>query len=397
MNKSTFVAFTTLFAITLFSCSQSEKEATETAIDPLRELEFDIVDSMIVDVLPELIALDYHAGKDHYLMKERRGNGIYLIDGSGAILSQPELVGEGPNQVYMIWEGKFFGEEQYIFKEMSESMDFHVFDSNFDKVQKIRGAATGLNSIFLSFYRQTFTVWEENGKTYLIGEEVNSYNPADADPDKIGADFYNRANTGYFYNLNADSISYLNLYSDAWEPKKTKRWIGQSFPYLAFDTQRQRAAVLPPLSDQLFLYELQDGKLINEQVVNLNHPDRNQSIPDPSREYLLYPSFNDVKNFGEYQLAIFYTPVPEEVYAEFRAKDENYSQDPEWRKAIAQYRNPRYIIVKDGIQLGILNDLPVAGNVNLGLADGTLLIKAAAGEVERDYNLFYKIRMRATQ
>jgi hypothetical protein len=109
---------------------------------------------------------------------------------------------------------------------------------------------------------------------------------------------------------------------------------------------------------------------------------------------LLYPSFNDVKNFGEYQLAIFYSAIPEEVYSEFRAKNENYTQDPEWGKVIAQYRKPRFIVIKDGKQIGILNELPVAGNVNLGLADGTLLIKAAAGEVERDYNLFYRLRLK---
>jgi hypothetical protein len=93
-------------------------------------------------------------------------------------------------------------------------------------------------------------------------------------------------------------------------------------------------------------------------------------------------------------LAIFYSAIPEEVYSEFRAKNENYTQDPEWGKVIAQYRKPLFIVIKDGKQIGILNELPVAGNVNLGLADGTLLIKAAAGEVERDYNLFYRLRLK---
>jgi hypothetical protein len=392
--KNSFYLFSVLVAL-YFACS--EKESNSEMIDPIQELDFEVVDSLMVDILQDLIVLDYHSKKDQYLMKERRGNGIYLIDGAGVILSQPELVGEGPNQVSVIWEGRFFGAEHYIFKEISATMDFHVYDSDFQKVEKIPGAAIGLNAIFLSFYRQTFTVWEENGKPYLIGEEVNSYNPTDVDSDKIDEDFYNQVKSGFFYDLNADSISYLNLYPNAWEPKKSKRWVGQSFPYLAFNAQLQRAAVIPPLGDQLFLYDLEDGQLINEQVVELSHPDRNQSIPDTSRENLLYPSFSDVKNFGEYQLAIFYTVIPEEVYSEFRAKNENYTQDPEWRKVIAQYRKPRFIVIKDGQQIGILNELPVAGNVNLGLADGSLLIKAAEGEVERDHNLFYRMRLKTTQ
>jgi hypothetical protein len=392
--KNSFYLFSVLIAL-FFACS--EKNPNSETIDPIQELEFEVVDSLIVDVLSELIVLDYHSRKDQYLMKERRGNGIYLIDGAGVILSQPELVGEGPNQVSMIWEGRFFGAEHYIFKEMSATMDFHVFDSGFQKVEKIPGAAIGLNAIFLSFYRQTFTVWEENGAPFIIGEEVNSYNPGDVDPDKIGGDFYNQVKSGFFYDLNADSISYLNLYPNAWEPKESKRWIGQSFPYLAFDAQLQRAAVLPPLGDQLFLYDLQDGQLINEQVVELSHPDRNQSIPDPSREHYLYPYFSDLKIFGDLQIATFYTSVPEEVYSEFRSKNENFTQDPDWIKVAESYIRPRYIVIKEGKQIGILNELPIAGNVNFGLADGSLLIKADAGEIELDYNLFYHLRLKAAQ
>jgi hypothetical protein len=378
-----------------FACS--EKESSFEMIDPLQILEFEVIDSVMVEVLPDLIILDFHPRKEQYLMKERKGGGIYLVDTAGRIIAQPELTGEGPNQVSMIWEGRFFGADQYIFKELSENMDFHVFDTDFRKVEKIPGAATGLNSIFLSFFRQTFTVWEESGERLMIGEEANAYNPADLNPEKIGADFYNKANTGFLYELDADSISYLNLYPNAWEPKKSQRWIGQSFPYLAFDTKRKIVAVLPPIGDQLFLFDLEGNQLKNERAVPLIHSDRSQSIPDPERERLLYPSFSDVKIFGEYQLVIFYTPIPEEVYSEFRAKNENYNQDPEWGKVVAQYRKPRYIVIKDGKQLGILNELPVSGNLNLGLADGSLLIKAAAGDIELDYNLFYRMRLKATQ
>jgi hypothetical protein len=60
---------------------------------------------------------------------------------------------------------------------------------------------------------------------------------------------------------------------------------------------------------------------------------------------------------------------------------------------LVAYKKPRFMIVKGDQQVGILNEFPVAGSVNLGLSDGTLIIKAADGEVERDYNLFYKIRL----
>ncbi len=391
MNKSSFFTLITIFAFLLFSCS--ERETASTPNDPSQELQFEVVDSIMVDVLENVTMLDYQSDLDQYLMKEQRGGKVLLVDGGGKIIKEVELAGEGPNQVSMIWEGRFLDDKRLIFKELSANMDFHVFDRDFQKLEKINGPAVGLNAIFISFFRQTFTTWTAAGKDFILGEEVNSYNPGDIDPDKIGGDFYNQVKTGFLYDSSQDSISYLSLYPEAWEPRKANRWIGQSFPFLSFDIGRKKAAVLPAIGDQLFLYGFDGSSLVNEKAIALSHPERNQEIPDESREILLYPSFSDVKTFGEYQLAIFYTAIPEDVFMEYRSKGEDYNQDPEWRKAQAKYRNPRYIIVKGEQQIGIVNDFPVEGNVNLGLPDGTLIIKAADGEEERDYNLFYKVRL----
>lgn len=390
MQKPFLFIPTALFATLLFSCSE---ESTSIPGDPIQELQFEVYDSIKVDVMQDVTILDYQEELDQYLMKEKRGGKILLVDGKGVVISETELAGEGPNQVPMIWEGRFMGKDRYIFKEMSATMDFHVFDRDFKKIDKIKGPAVGLNAIFISFFRQTFTIWNEGGKNFILGEEVNSYNPAEVDPEKIGGDFYNQVKSGFHYDLSQDSVTYLNLYSENWEPRKSIRWIGQSFPFLAFDPIRKKAAVLPPIGNQLFLYDLDGNSLINEKMVTLTHPDRTMNIPDPAQENMLYPSFSDLKTFGEYQLTIFFTGIPEDVFNEYRAKGENYRQDPEYRAAVAKYRNPRYIVIKGDQQIGILNNLPVDGDVNLGLADGTLIIKAADGKVERDYNLFYKIRL----
>ncbi|MDR7129385.1 hypothetical protein J2X69_001722 [Algoriphagus sp. 4150] len=391
MIKSILFVFIALISVTLFSCSK--EESTTTSLDPIRELQFEVVDSIMVDVMEDLVILDYQEKLDQFLMKERRGGKIFLVNGNGEMIGEVELAGEGPNQVSMIWEGRFLGKDRFIFKEISATMDFHIFDRDFKKLKKINGPAIGLNAIFISFFRQTFTAWVEEGNDFILGEEVNSYNPADVEPDKIGGDFYNLVKTGFLYDLGQDSIKYLNLYPESWAPRKTTRWIGQSFPFLTVDLPRKKAVILPPIGDHLFLYDFDGNSLTNEKAVALSHPDRRQEIPDVSREHVLYPSFSDVKSFGDYRLVIFYTAVPEDVFNEFRAKGENYWQDPEWGKAQAKYRNPRYIVVEGDRQIGILNKLPVEGNVNLGLLDGTLIVKADDGEVERDYNLFYKLRL----
>ncbi|MBN3583786.1 DUF4221 family protein [Algoriphagus aestuarii] len=391
MNKSPLLALSVLLGTLLFSCS--EKSPESNVIDPLQELQFEVYDSIMVDVLENVVLLDYQEDLDQYLVKEQRGSKVLLVDGKGKIIKEVELAGEGPNQIQFFSEGRFLGKDRFIFKEISGTMDFHVFDKDFQKLEKINGPAEGFGAgIFISFFRQSFTPWTENGEIFILGEEVNTYNPGEINPDKIGGGFYSQVKTGFFYNSNQDSIYYLSLYPESWVPRRTNRWIGQSFPYLSFEVESKKAAVLPPIGNQLFLYDFDGNSLINERAVALSHPERDQEIPNPERENRLYPSFSDVKTFGEFQLAMFYTAIPEDVWMEFQSKGEDYTQNPANQKDLAAYRKPRFMVVKDDQQIGILNELPVEGSVNLGLSDGTLIVKAADGEVERDYNLFYKIR-----
>jgi len=391
--KLTFLPKLFVLSVAALISFCSLKDPDQKLPDPTTQVKFEVVDSLIVNVLEDLTILDYQESTDRYLMKQLRGGKVVVTDGKGNVISSHEIAGEGPNQVPNVWEGRFFEPDGYIFKEMSATMDFHVYNADFQKTEKIKGPAVGLNAIFISFYRQSFNVFEKSGKKYILGEEVNSYDGGLINHEKLGGEFYNQAKTGYFYDLSQDSITYLNLFPENWEPRRSRKWIGQSFPFMAFDAENSKVAVLPPMGDALFLYDLKGTSLQNETTVRLSHPERNQPIPDPSRENFLYPSFSDVKMFGGYQLVIFYSAVPEEVYQEVRSKGENYHQDPAWRAAVVKYQTPRYLIVKDGTQLGITNDLPVVGHVNLGLADGSLLVKAADGEIERDYNLFYKIRL----
>ncbi|REG94428.1 hypothetical protein [Algoriphagus antarcticus] len=393
MNKSTFVILTTLFAITLFSCSQSENEATSSAIDPFQELQFEVVDSIMVDVLENLAVLDYLPSKDQYLMKKLRKGEVFVVNGKGEILLKKDIAGEGPNQIQMVGEGRFYGEEGYIFKEFSATMDFNLFDLNFQKTKKFQGTMQEMMAIFISNNRQTFSVYENGGDHFLFGEEFNSFSKATIDYDEIGAEFYNKANMGFIYDLGKDSIQFVNTYPNDWAPKKNQTWVGTSYPFLAFDPTSKTVASLPTSGNQLGIYELKGNQLVYEKSVELTHPDRDGFEAKEGTNPIVYPGFNDIKIFGEYQLVQFYTAMPEDIFNGFRAKGENYWQDPAYGEASKTYRKRKYIVVKNGVQIGIVNELPIIGDIYFGLPDGTLIVKAADGEVERDYNLFYKIRL----
>lgn len=394
MNKFFSLTFTTLFAITLFSCSESEKEASSTSINPIEELEFEVVDSILVDLLEPLTILDYLASKDLFLMKNTREGIIFLVNGKGEIVEKHELAGEGPNQIPQFLEGRFYGESGYVFKELSMEMPYHIFDLEFNQIKKTSGTVKEMMSLSINSNKQSFAVYEENGKYKIVGEEPNSFSIADIDLETIGADFYSRVNTGFVLDVEQDSVHFINVYPEDWTFKKEHKWIGSSHPILSFDPNTKTLASLPPMGNQLGIYKLEGDKVVYEAIVQLSHPDRDEYEAKLGIDQITYPGFSDIKAFGDHQILKFFTPMPEDIFNGFKAKSEEYFRDPEFREALTTYRKARYIIVKGDQQIGILNELPVEGAVNLGLADGTLVVKAADGEVERDYNLFYRLRLK---
>ena len=390
MNKS-FLLLTALFVIVLFGCSEKETESGSS--NPIRELQFEVVDSIKVDVLEPIAILDYHSGKDEYLMKNTKEGDVFLVDGNGEVLETHELGGEGPGQIPVFMEGRFFGDNGYIFKELSFEMPFHIYDLDFDKVSKTKGIVKELNMISVNANKQSFSVYEENGAYKLIGEEPNSYSRADVDPDKIGAGFYNQVNTGFVFDLQTDSVHYFNTYPEDWTFKKEQKWIGANYPNLSFDPATKTLVSLPAMGNHLGIYSVEGNGAVYQKSVELIHPDREGYVATKDTNSITYPGFTDVKSFGQYHILTFYTPMPEDVFNGFRAKSEEYYRDPEFREAMEKYRKPRYIVLKGDEQMGVLNGLPVDGALNLGLPDGSLMIKAADGEVERDYNLFYKVKL----
>lgn len=392
--KNSFTFLSPVLALIFFTCSTSSENATGTEESLYQEFHFEVVDSLVVDALEVLVALDYNPANKTYLLKEQRKGNVYVVNSKGEILESRDLGGEGPNQAGTFMEGQFVGEKGYLFKELSPTMDFHEYDSDFRKIKVHRGAAVGLNALVINYYRQTFDFLFINETPYLLGEEINGYEAGEIDGKKIGAAFYDRATTGFLMNLNQDSILRINLFAEDWKPRFEKKWIGNSLPSITYDSKTKTAFVLPSKGNQLSIYSVSPTGMELQKTINLVHPDREGAVANQDQDGLTYPGFVDIKNLGEFQLVFFETAMPEDVLNGIKAKSgEEYYRDSEFAQALKTYRKERFILVKNGKQAGVINEGPKEGRVNLGLPDGTVLVKAEEGEEERDYNLFYVMKL----
>ncbi len=191
----------------------------------------------------------------------------------------------------------------------------------------------------------------------------------------------------------------LETYPSVWEPLQKNRYVGSSYPFVAYGRKKQELALLPVMGNQLFVYDYSDSLPALKHTVTLIHRFRPEEVPlmetglDPS--FSDYPRFTDLRISGDYILVGFHTKISEEIMRELQAKSEQYYLLPETQAAQAQYSKPYYLLVKEGKQVGILDDFPVHGTLNLTDENGFLYINDnISPKVERNYNVFYKLKIK---
>jgi len=247
--------------------------------------------------------------------------------------------------------------------------------------------------------RTTFTPYLKNDIPFIVGEEPNSFNPAEHDPKKADPSFYDHVRTVYSYNLATEENVLLETFPEVWLPRQERKFVGASLPFVAYHKQKEELAILPLRGNQLFVYDFSGATPILKDTVELVHRFRPMDVPalGPDDDAYLsdYPQFTDLRMLGEYILVEFRTKIPAEVIRELRAKSEEIYNLPEYRSASERYSKPYYLLVKDGKQIGVLDEFPVHGSLNFTDENGFLYINDnLSPQVERDYNVFYKLRIK---
>ncbi|KEO73122.1 hypothetical protein [Anditalea andensis] len=385
----------TLFSYILFfqSCSPSDIN-DESAI---REVPFELLDSLVIDVLEPLELDDYHEGNGLYLLRGKRKS-VYLVDKSGRVVAKPDIIGNGPDQVGGSALGcQFLGDDKVVC--MDANSRFHIYDVGFErKLRVLPSPMVDFNTFVVYHYRIPFRTGMVNAEPYIFGVEINAFSYADINPGKLYEEFYEQAKVVFRYDINLESLTFMESFPHQWIPRKDKIYVGESYPLSEFNRVTMEYAILPGTGDQLFVYD-GIGTSNLKHVTDLAHPERaplstwiTNGFNDPFNSY---PRFNDLRMFGDYQIVKFNTQVPESVQRELRAGNENYGRSPEWHEALRKYFRPYYIIAKDGKQVGIINDFPAPGQMDYVSSDGTIFLNDnRKPSVERDYNVFYKVRMK---
>ncbi len=384
------------FFILLLSCDDSKRDRPS---GPEAIVELELVDSLVVDELNILAMDDYSPENGYYLIKGNKSRKPYLVDEKGTIIKEYDILHDGPNGIGAngAFGYRFLDKDRWV--AQSPFNGYHIYNLQGEKLKSVPYNTEGLYRISVYSMRTTFTPYVKNGVAYAVGEEPNSFNPSEYDPTKNDPAFYQHVRTVYNYNLDAEENELLETFPEAWQPRQNHTYVGASLPLVAYNRKKEELALLPLRGNQLFVYEYSDSIPVMKYEVDLSHRFRPTDIPifDPNEDPNLssYPEFSDLRILGDYILVGFHTRIPKDIVRGLRAKAEQFYYLPEYKAALEQYSKPYYLLVKDGQQVGILDEFPVHGSLNFTDANGYLYINDnLSPEVERDYNVFYKLRIR---
>lgn len=380
--------FAFAFSFLLFSCNSSSDLITSQT----KEVQFELLDSILVESLSELYLVDRKAETGELLFKEKRLKEILLTDSKGKILLKPNIKGEGPSQLAQPWELAFWGDGIAI-KEISPEMRVHFFNSSMEKIRRSDPLAEGINMLEVAPLRNQLKEIEIDGKSLLIGADANAVLPKLMGKDFQNSNFYTIAESGFIMDAETGVSQKINLYSESWLPRKNGQWVGISQPFFTVASKSKVFAVLPRIGDQLFLFKLQNEQLIPFQEVLINHPDRKRNLVfNVEDEPLLYPSFFDLKAGGTIFLAHFYTEVPREPYLAMKNGQVNNSRNPEFAALLKNYRKSKYLLIDQKGNQSPITKLPIEGQVHFVDQEDVIYIKPDT-EVEKDYNVFYRYKV----
>ncbi|ERM84981.1 hypothetical protein P872_23265 [Rhodonellum psychrophilum GCM71 = DSM 17998] len=386
-----------IFSTLIFShCSSGDEGVID---DPLVSLELELVDSLMVDELVPLRLQDYSKEVGLFILFDSKSKNPIFVDEKGEIIHRFNLSKEGPNGTGAngAFGYKFIDKERFV--AQGAFSGYFIYDLQGNQIRKVANNAKELYRLSIYRNRTTFHPFVENGQDLMLGEEQNFFSNEDADYKKLGTAYYAKISGVYRYNLNSEENEILESYPELWEPRLNDRFVGPDFPFVALHDSKQKYALLPMVGNQVFVYEFREGKPILTKDIHLSHTLRPDLSPLHSTEFensdSEYPKFNNILFSGEYLIASFSSKIPLSVITELRAKSEEYYRLPEFKEAQKKYVKTYHIVVKNGKQIGIIDNLSVNGELEFMDANGILYVNDNANpEEERDYNIFYKLKIK---
>ncbi|WP_460513325.1 hypothetical protein [Cyclobacterium sediminis] len=384
-------------AFILFSCSSENKDQGQ---DPERKMAFVLVDSVVVDVLEPLVIDDQQLLGEAFLMRGRNSRNPYFVNKNGKVIKAYDLLNESPNGIGFngAFGYSFLGEGKWVAKDLLYR--YQLYDLEGKKAKVMESINLGLYSMTISFYQTFFRGLIKDGEEILFGIEGNLFDlnslPKENRDKPI---YYDSVKTIFTYRVKDQFLKQMNAYPATWEPRIERKYVGNSAPFIAYHRSKHLMAVLPKVSNQLFIYDFSGNEPVLLHEVTLRHKYRPQIIPEiaEEEEYTSsYPRFTGLWFVGDKIIVEFKTRIPEDILKSLMAKSPmRVDELPEFQEAKKKFVKTFYLVIEDGKQIGVVEGLSVPGMLDYTSESGEIYVNDNINpEVEREYNVFYRLKIK---
>lgn len=139
-------------AFILFSCSSENKDEERV---PERKMSFELVDSVVVDVLEPLVIDDQQLKGGEFLMRGRNSRNPYLVNKNGKVIKAYDLLNDSPNGIGFngAFGYNFLGVDKWVGLSQSFFKQFHIYNLEGDKIKVLDTIDLGVFKLTLSFYQ----------------------------------------------------------------------------------------------------------------------------------------------------------------------------------------------------------------------------------------------------
>ncbi|EPR66800.1 hypothetical protein ADICYQ_4232 [Cyclobacterium qasimii M12-11B] len=358
------------------------------------------MDSVVVDVLEPLVIDDQQLSGEAFLMRGTKSRNPYLVSKNGKVIKAYDLLNESPNGIGFngAFGYNFLGEEKWVGLSHAFYKQYHIYNLEGEKSKVLDTIDLGVFKLTFSFYQSFFWGFIKDGEEVLFGIEDNLFDPNSLSKENRDQPmYYDSVKTIFTYRVKDQFLKQFNAYPESWGPRKERKYVGNSAPFIAYHRSKHLMAVLPKVSNQLFIYDFSGNEPVLLHEVTLTHKYRPQIIPEIAEEAEYtssYPRFTALSFVGDRIIAEFKTRIPEDILERLMVQSSRVDDLPEYQEAKKNFVKTFYLVIEDGKQIGVVEELPVHGVLDFANERGEIFINDNLGPlVEREYNVFYRLKL----
>ncbi|SHM84196.1 hypothetical protein SAMN04488057_10437 [Cyclobacterium lianum] len=385
MNYRSLLFLAILFS-GLISCSTSREEHHEQT-----ELEFVLVDSLVFDELQTLRILDYHAGKELYLMVTQGLEGRYfLIDSKGEVRAE-EVLSEGPNAFGMVLHRAGFVGDELMF---ISDQEIFIYDLDLQQLRKFPFEQE-------TMVRMIHAPLDNFNSFSLDNVPHGIANLSDRLLDKYPVDYFDTLNYFHLVNPADGAVVKGGKIDDSSIFKRGYFYPRKDKPVFFSDRHSEVLSLILPADSILFQFDT-NLNLANKVRLERQQPDQLVRMPMAEagkvafnaygKDILLGGSFTHIAGQGDSFIVEYKTGVdPENNHAGLSREE---------MEAVRASRKTYYYPIKSGKRIGKPIQWQKPGSLKLGLGNDRYLHYADQAEIhesEKEYQCYYIYELKEIQ